>query len=375
MIITVSNTTYAALTEVLSKINKRAAKIGLEPITATVLTEEIVESDFYETIITLDLQGPSIKVDGWQLVAKLELTDHGNIVTAMPSHYGQELPDAFRRAAMTCDHCGTSRVRKYGYILVNAAGTYKQVGKACLADFTGHGDAASIAAMWDGILEAVNAGSKERREGEGAELLSLTGFLAHCSAMVRVGGYVSAKQAKEQASASTKDEAITNLYRKKAGTQHTALEALDYDRAEMWITLARSTFANPTNDYEHNMAVIFADNALPMNRAGFAASIIGVWYAQQEKTLKQVPTSKHVGAVGANVSADAEVVLVKELESNYGVTYLYKFLDTCGNVLVWFASRNQQIERGDKVKIAGKVKAHDSYNDQAQTILTRCKLA
>ena len=95
--------------------------------------------------IDVEVEGTAI-VNGWQFAASLEYTDKGNIISGVE---GIEIPERYYKCAPWCEHCKTARDRKYSFIVRNTeSGEFKQVGKACLKDFTG-GLSATDAANWE----------------------------------------------------------------------------------------------------------------------------------------------------------------------------------------------------------------------------------
>ena len=59
----------------------------------------------------------------------------------------------------------------------------------------------------------------------------------------------------------------------------------------------------------------------------------------------------------------------------YGWTNIYTFKSEENYVFVWFTSTEQDIEQGDSCFISGKVKERKTYNNEAQTIVTRVKIS
>lgn len=98
----------------------------------------------------------------------------------------------------------------------------------------------------------------------------------------------------------------------------------------------------------------------------------------EEKAKKAI--SQYVGQVGDKVELD--VILEKnawfEIPSFRGfgtdTMHVYTFRDDNGNALVWKTSKGLGIENGSRVHIKGTVKDHSEYNDEKQTLLTRCKI-
>jgi len=87
--------------------------------------------------------------------------------------------------------------------------------------------------------------------------------------------------------------------------------------------------------------------------------------------------SGHVGIVGGKIeNIQVKTVYTNELDSHYGITHLYKFVDDAGNLYTWFSSRDKYLYSGDETTIIkATVKKHDSYNGENQTIITRAKLS
>lgn len=83
---------------------------------------------------------------------------------------------------------------------------------------------------------------------------------------------------------------------------------------------------------------------------------------------------KHIGELKQRITVDVASFECKSSWSNmYGMTFLYKFTDTNGNVFVWYASNPVEYENRVET-IVGTVKEHSEFNGVKQTVLTRCKV-
>ena len=83
--------------------------------------------------------------------------------------------------------------------------------------------------------------------------------------------------------------------------------------------------------------------------------------------------SEYIGEIGEKITVDLkEAKIITSWETVYGITFLWKFITTDGNTLVWKASRYQECE---PKRITGTVKDHKEYDGEKQTVLTRCKLS
>lgn len=89
--------------------------------------------------------------------------------------------------------------------------------------------------------------------------------------------------------------------------------------------------------------------------------------------------SKHVGEVGDRL----ESVVTVERVTPVGITPAHYYApavmdiitmrDENGNAIIWKTTSNHGLERGQTLTLRGTVKAHNTWNNEAQTILTRCK--
>ena len=92
------------------------------------------------------------------------------------------------------------------------------------------------------------------------------------------------------------------------------------------------------------------------------------------------PESEFIGAVGDKLSQVVTFVRYFEYERNsysgWGkeLARIYKFVDDSGNVLIWNTSSWKNLQEGTKYTIKAKVKEHNTYHGEKQTILTRCNI-
>lgn len=87
--------------------------------------------------------------------------------------------------------------------------------------------------------------------------------------------------------------------------------------------------------------------------------------------------SSHLGSIGDKIELEVELVETYEFQSSYsyyGKDYIYKFKDKEGNILVWKTSC--YIPKSfSKGSLTGKIKKHDVYKGEKQTVLIKCKVA
>ncbi len=108
------------------------------------------------------------------------------------------------------------------------------------------------------------------------------------------------------------------------------------------------------------------------------------WDAKKKqvwKELNNVKPSEHVGEVGKRMTLKVTYVSRASWENEYGcsvwcndTTYLHKFADADGNILVWKTTNFIPADYGTEVTLTGTVKEHSEYDGELQTVVTRCKL-
>lgn len=88
-------------------------------------------------------------------------------------------------------------------------------------------------------------------------------------------------------------------------------------------------------------------------------------------------TSEYVGNVGDKFEGLVTLVKIHTYETHftyYGeLNFIYKFKDSNNNTIVW-KTGGRDLEEGKTYRIKGTIKEHSEYNDDKQTVLTRCRI-
>lgn len=102
--------------------------------------------------------------------------------------------------------------------------------------------------------------------------------------------------------------------------------------------------------------------------------------AEEKRIREQKAISQYVGEVGDKIDMDAVLDHRAWFEipsfRGYGteIKYIYTFRNAHGDALVWKTSKGMDIENGETVHLKGTIKEHSEYDDEKQTVLTRCKV-
>ena len=100
---------------------------------------------------------------------------------------------------------------------------------------------------------------------------------------------------------------------------------------------------------------------------------LNILVSQQEEEKAKEQQSEYVGNVGDRITVQiADFKIVTSWETGFGLTKIFKIVDTDGNVYTWKTSGG--IADGTET-IIGTVKAHNEYRGTKQTELTRVRKA
>lgn len=374
--------------EALRKLARKAERYRTPPIRWTV-GEPRFETRYDEgnrpyKVQVRDLTFESLeppRVGNFTFIAKLEITQSGVIIDSIP---GEELPEHFRHSDGECEHCRQNRYRAHLFVVRSPEGELVQVGRTCLRDYMGTDTPASVAARFRFIREAAEWSEEFCRSGptydRADELLAVT------STAIRLWGWVP-KSAPESAGTPTayRISAWFNLVPgdKIRKADHDALKAAiceeDWEAAEAAIAWVMSNGDN--SEYMHNLRVVLAPGMIPLERRGLACSAMSGYQrylgklASQKAEKAAALESKHVGAVNERLKGITVTCLGgKGFQGDFGLTILYKFKDSDGNLYSWFSSGGADLSSGKTYEVDATVKAHRVFNGILETQLTRVKV-
>lgn len=348
----------------------------------------------------VSVSGVTPRIGGWSFVATLQhLTDDDgktiNLLRVVPGH-SDRLPEKYRTAdASNCDHCCRMiRTRKDTFILRNnTTGEYQQVGRSCTQDFLGGKDPHEEAKLLEYMLTAL-ADAEEGEDWSGGgggdryESFAMSVFLSQTAAVIRKDGWLSrgkARQMEESGGASVRSTADITLFLLSPPfgrpdvhatmVREYAPQEVDRNVATAALEYARESLGqNPDrNDYEHNLYVALTQSSVSRRTAGIVASAIPYYLRHVEQLVERQKSASSQWVGKLNERSDFIVVplSVKQLDTQYGTSYLHRFITSDGNILTWFASTNPEVEIGKEYQITATVKKHDEYKGAKQTVVTR----
>lgn len=268
--------------EQIAKLSKKSVKlIGSEIRPFTFSHEDRKLSDgLTHRVYTVMLTAELPVLNGWTFVARLDHSnDTGTIVRMVPN--AGELPAQYRNTtATTCDHCGHKRYRRDTFVVRHdETNEFKQVGSTCLKDFFGH-DPYKIAKLAELLGYAYECGKGgEHYVGGDMRWTDVEEFCGYAAMAVRLNGWVSAKAAYANSFLTSTKVTATELMLsgKKLEDADKALAIASLE----WATSLREKAT--LSDYEHNINVVASATMIEYRSTGLAASIVGVFFNNQQK--------------------------------------------------------------------------------------------
>lgn len=382
----------AGLREHVDKLNRRADKLGVEPILVSVV-DTVVETDVCDReFYVVRIEGTAPRVNGWALAAKVERHDIvGTLVSVVPGPYADEDYSEYHDCDFHCDHCNSKRGRHSVYVLRHQDGRRQVVGTNCLADFVryaGAADLALFAEMSEQLVEGVNDGEFERLGGGVAfPPLTLVHFLSLVRAVIRRVGWTSRTDAKEYGYQSTADLALEIIYSNHPSIQKfvekNEIEVNDNDRelAAKAIEWAKSAGGN---EYLRTISLIALAGETDRKLAGYAASIIPAYQRAMDREAERAaadgPEKVYAGEPGKTRDiGEVTVKRVRYTDGFYGTkTIVAMEQELPGNrvaPIVWFASGSLEFGEGERYHLRAAIKeCRDDERFGKQTVVSRAKL-
>lgn len=371
-----------------AKLTRKATKLGLEPLKLEVIREfqvnfeENLSSDFPPKIVDyveVTLTSPKIKIEGWEFVAKLEITDSGCIIYNIKPEI--EIPEKYREEAGYCDHCKSARYRKDTFLLINEDGEFKQVGRQCLKDFLGyHGTPEHLLSIASiirhlSVDENYDPFKEFSDSTPGYYRIPALAFLIRAVTAARLYGYKNRQTANEHECASTGDLAwIACTSQHSDNPTRKGITDADKDRAKVIYDWVKSFKGE--NDYEKNLLTMTEDG-LSYHSAGMMASAILSYERDQDNKQKANKLkNEHFGEIKKRSEMNLTFLGESHFDTPYGTMAIMRFRTDNDHLAIWKTTSgwNKDVDVGCSVRVKATVKDHTEYKGFKQTLLTRVTL-
>jgi hypothetical protein len=373
----------------LDKIIRRGNKLNVAPISYHIgeeVLKEITNSSgekSFRKFFKVSVEGQEPKFEGWIFVASLIPVGEENIINKFPG-ITEDVPERYRQG-IKCEHCNISRYRNHSYLVKNeSTGEYKQVGSSCIKDFLGGWGnplviLQSLELLQNAILlcenfEDVSDDDFSRGGSRGYDYFSTLEIVTYAILFINRYGYK--KSSCDNSTANT----IRNILNRSSNEK---FDKNDFEKskqkAEECLDWIRDNFQNTNslNDFEYDMYTVAKQEYITSKLIGYLAYLPIMKQkndVKEEERKAQSVVSNFVGTVGEKVKLNLTFYNSFTFEGNYGTTFVYKMKDSDGNIFAWFTGNVIDKDFPFTAQITGRIKAHDTFKDVKQTILTRCKV-
>ena len=244
----------------------------------------VVPAGYFVVRSTVDLalDAPKPALAGWEFLAVVEPLEGGNLIRKVPGADTEGFSfDPWRTAAIKCDHCATARRRNETFVVradgsdpAIAAGTTKQVGRSCLADFLGGKSAAAVIAALTFVAAVREAGESESGGGHVDTRFVPATYLAWTTAAVRLYGWVSKAAANADETLVATATAVNRLLSppslgdKEWSADRAACTPTEADVAKGAAALAWALALPGASDYEQNLTLVAKQTVVTSKHSG-----------------------------------------------------------------------------------------------------------
>jgi hypothetical protein len=398
------------------KLNKRAAKLGMEPVSVVSgqpFAQQYIEVEPAEYgddgrilprserirtrwLCNVHIKGSVPVVAGFSFIAKLDHLEGGNLVLRAPGWDGDL--DGWRVVGSRCQHCGLARSRAATFLIRDESGNIIQVGRQCLQDYTRNADvenAVKLFKCWQELL----AGGSDDSDGEGSWGFggycagpTPTEYLAAAVSSIRHRGFH--KSGAEERSTRSFCDFITGPCPKDKGERGDreeialwkSLQPTDAQRAQAAEVLAWVLASNDSSDYMHNARLACAERTVRSRTEGILASLPSMHnkaMGREQERRERPVAGPYVGVTKGKVTLKVTVKYVTGWESEqYRTSGVFMILADENNstIMVRATGAIDRQANADDFKdgqwyIHGTVKKHEpnaKRNGEPVTWLTRC---
>jgi hypothetical protein len=408
MMTQISNTTcwipkchLPALKAKVEALDRKAAKLGMEPFNIEVLEEAVkpwtrqildledkIGYHREETIraVKVRITGEPPQIDGYRLIARIDMAAAEAVrVTPLAWAYDR-LPEPYRSGEATghCDHCHQPRERRWLFLLEEmATGKILEVGKTCLKDFLGRQGGDAMLRRAQVLFSAINMIEEIDEDGgvQGGRppepVVELRWLMCAAAMQIRKRGFVSRTRAEETGDLATAEivgEMTRSSVMRRKGMA--AFESEDVAKADAVIAWAREVLPAKAEHSEFETMIVHHarfDMVGLRRGVGVMTAAITAYdrYKEQTAGLEGLLALGYAGDPGERLELVCERKRSFSSETRWGLMWKHIFCDTDGRQLVW--KTGKAIEE-TKVKLKGRVKEHGEYRGIPQTVVTRCSV-
>jgi hypothetical protein len=382
---------------------------------------------FAVDVFDIEVKFKPIKFNGWTPIAFLDTVDQVYIQMDIDADYDYDFVKALEDKV--CDHCKTRRNRRNVWVLQHEDGTIMKVGSTCIKDFTGVSPD-SFFKMFQFIQSTIESwndeeemwrGSGKHRNPENYETFDIDNIFNITNNVINIdGSYIKSLyhteevyngwkhvsiQIRSNEGESTVDKVKDVLYRQNnriatdVENKYFITKSLDekfikgireyLSQIEVRTTTGtREVYDENVQQYVEKTFIIENDFDVKLKSyadrkrtrrfgIGFICYIVESYniYLESLTSIK----SEHVGTVGEKQVIEVTVQSVRSINTDFGLSNIYKMIDSDGNIFTKFGTiaerfitnNTDKIEEGTVLKMYAEIKGHNEYKGNKETLIGR----
>ena len=356
------------------KVNKKADKIGSEPIVITSISNPFQQKyhegnkTFVRNILTVEYQQPDIRIKGYSLVGMISRDPTGTIQINnynMNNFKDYQNPDFTR-----CDHCNTKHQRNHLVVLKDKKQQELVVGKSCLKDFMG----VVPSTYYKFVNEIHELHDDETYPNNGfTPAYPVLDVLSHTFDIASRNGFVKASD--------DVDNVPTYLLVQEAILAGKSVSEDAKEKAETGINIIKEMKEEEIyNDYMFNIHQILKNKHVMVKKIAMAVSSYIAIKKILDKRSNENGSNKsniHIGEEGNPISLTVKVDMIKVVPGYVGGEsrmYLMTDKQTGASLKVFTTSKKFQPKEGEDIAIEADVKKHDSHQGSKTTLIKNIKI-
>lgn len=346
---------------------------------------------YFAIVRYIEVTHSKFKLGNWELIAKVEPAPSGSESIILGIGEVEGIPSKYRTFSNSCEHCNREiESRMHVFLVKNNNGEFKQVGKTCLKDFTGHDALRSISALaYIRDLKNSKFDDKEFWGNSGPSVLcneTLVGIIHYAINKI---GYMSKKAAQSRNVRSTADYVDSMFFDIRYYDDYKAamneFESFPEKLSEVreWVS------KQPFSEFNNNCRIMLDGFHVPSRYIPWISAVVGMMI--ESKSSNQLKSNDHYGIIGKRYTEELTYISTKNF---IGTDYRYRevvkaihtFKTKSGELITWFTTNgifklipgktkdeNEYIamKEGDKQIFAFTVKEHSNYKGIKQTIVSR----
>jgi hypothetical protein len=262
-------------------------------------------------------------------------------------------------------------------------GEWKEVGSTCVRDFIGYDPSAFM--FYASIDFPDLCGRCGDSFGRNLHSFRLNDVLTVTNAVISKFGWRSKSAAYNEGGESTADRVWDNLDPSPEFLRNHSDELVTVTDDDKKIASDAYEYFKTVdagdNDYLMTCKKIAELGYVPYKHMGYACSMINGYnrYLEKESYKKNLtistPVSGWVGEVKERITVKVKCLFSKEIETMYGLSTLFIFVDEKGNIFkTFYSGSNMNAEKDGVYDLTGTVKRHSEYKGKKETMLNRCKV-